>query len=115
MESNIKLTTTKNKIEVELKSFITMEDEEFIQDAFTENVNLNGVAGQKDLRYTMEASRGKIAKQRSIETVVVSIGGQTENIYDIFKKLDRDDGNEILAQIEEITGDKKKESSTSAT
>lgn len=117
MENSNKTLDTKGGYKVELKGFITGRQKRHIAAAFTEDMEIKSVQGEQS--FSLSASKADIANDRAIESVVISITGpgvdEKKTIVDKVLDLPAADYDEVLAAVEDITGDKKKEKSTPTT
>jgi len=94
-----------------LKSFITFGEKREINNAFNvAAIYENGAETEKSMSSRLNASTDK-----AIETVIVSIDGKTTDLVKEFMALPNRDGVAIIARINEITENKKKEPATPGT
>ena len=98
---------TKRGHAVVLRDFITGAHERYIQNAFMENVDIHTTNGKSD--FNIPSTRANEAENRTIESVVMSVDGATEDIVKLILDLPSDDKREVMNEIEEITGEKKSE------
>lgn len=110
---NITFTTPGNYTVV-LHPFITGRQKRYIMGAFLDDVELTNVGGTQT--FSVNASKASMAQDRAIEAVVISVDGPDVNkdksILDQVLDLPALDSDAVMAKIDEITGDKKKEQST---
>lgn len=103
-QENITIVTKHSGHTVVLKPFITGYDK----------VEMNSVL--HDLpEGTTNAQKIKLLNKKNIDVVVVSVDGVTENTGDQVLNMDARDYQEVVAAINEITGEKKSETNTSKT
>lgn len=100
----VEITTTHGGHKVIFKSFVTGYDKQSIGGIYL------------DLPDAMPRSQ-KFAKanERALETVIISVNGETSGVADLVMKMDARDTEEVVAKVNEITEDKKKEASTGTT
>jgi hypothetical protein len=102
--NTIEFTTTAGH-KVVLASFITGRQKRYINDAFLEGVEIS--SGTDKPQFSVSGEKANVATDRAIESVVVSVDGQTENKVDLVLNLPAQDSDEILAKINEVTSEKK--------
>lgn len=97
---------TASGVEIEHKDFITGRDKRHITDAFLEDVEItqDSKAGQS---FTMSGSKANVATDRAIEAVIVRVGEATTGILDAILDLPAEDYDQVVAKVNEITGEKK--------
>lgn len=119
MDSSNTSITTKNGYTVEFKTFITGRQKRHIQDAFLEDVTVSGSADGSKPSFSMQGTKANVAQDRAVEAVVVKVTGpgvdENKTPLDQVFDLPSDDSDEVLAKVEEITGDKKKLENTPKT
>ena len=103
---------TSNGHEVEINTYVTFGESKQISDVFLKGVNFElGSDGQPKFN-EVNASVSNDAQNKAIETIVVSIDGITENIIEAMDNLPKQDGDEIVAEIDKVQNpinDKKKQ------
>ena len=97
-----KITTPVGKAEVEIKSWITGREAEFIDELMYEAVAVKAdVAGKADIGNVDLKKIIADTNHRKIETFVVSVGDSKENILDTVLSMHEDDYKFILDSIDE--------------
>ncbi len=97
-EKTITITTT-NKHKIVIKNELTWGELQTIQDEYVRNIDIDGDA-------SMQSFSGEVmikARNKAIETVVVSIDGKSDHILSTFYQLPQADGNEMMDKINSIT------------
>jgi hypothetical protein len=113
MENDTIAFTTKGGVAVVLRTFITGRQKRYITDAFLEDVQLTQ-AGDKQ-NFSVAASKANVATDRALESLIVSVNGKTDNVVAAVLDLPAADSDEIIAKVNEITADKKKDETTPKT
>jgi hypothetical protein len=115
MERATKTFKTKNDFEIVANTYITGKEMRDVRDCYIGNADvdfnktgkgqipLNGVKGD-----TISKS-----EDVAIESLIVSVNGETENIVEIVGNLPSEDYDEVVKYINSITSPKKAESDTS--
>ena len=99
-KSTNKTLKTKSGLEYVVKPFITTEEKDAINDVLLEQVDLTADdSGQA--KPTFKASSIKLQRYKSVEAVVVSIGGD-DNVLEAYKKTKSTDGDEIYETVEGV-------------
>jgi hypothetical protein len=97
-----KITTPVGKAEVEIKSWITGREAEFIDELMYEAVAVKAdMAGKADIGNVDFKKIIADTAHRKIETFVISIGDSKENILDAVLNMHEDDYKFILDSIDE--------------
>jgi hypothetical protein len=119
MENSNTITfETKGGYKIVLNSFITGRQKRYINDSFLEDITLEGSTGDGATapKFSMAGTKANVATDRAIESVVVSVDGpgvdKTKKIGDQVLDLPANDSDEVIAKINEVTGEKKTESTT---
>lgn len=103
--------TTQNGYTVELKEFITGKEKRYISDAFLEDAEINS-----DGTFKMTPGKMHSAEDRAIEVIVLSVDGDGVNkettVLEQVLEMRSEDFVEVVKAINEITENKKKETST---
>lgn len=100
MDTN-KIITPVNKVEVELKGYITGRDKQNIEGIMLEAADFQA---DENGEYKAKIS-GKVATlmtNKKIEAVVVSVGGETTNVLDKVLDLISEDYDFVLEEIDKI-------------
>ncbi|MGY3406097.1 hypothetical protein ACVWZV_002210 [Bradyrhizobium sp. GM5.1] len=105
--------STKNGHQVVLFTYMTGGEFEQVQDVFLKKMEVGrierGADGAASAQFSgVSASMATESGHLSIKTMVVSVDGKTDNVLAEVLKLPVIDYREVLAAIEEATGDKKK-------
>jgi len=110
METTTLITEGGHKIV--LKKSITGFEKQEITDEFlvAKDLTVKGKDGQMRPTNSIEQVRAIIKK--GIETVVISVDGATDDIYNRVYNLDHNDTAEIKIAVDEITSTKKKSKSS---
>ena len=95
--------TTKNGVVVEFKDYIIGREFREIKNVYLSNMKVNGFSGQ-DADVDFDLSITSKAEEKAIELVVISINGSTENVLDAVLDLRKEDYEEIIGKVNEITG-----------
>lgn len=111
--SNTTEFVTSGGHKVVLNSYITGRQKRHINDAFLEDVQIT--SGNDKPQFSVSGSKANVATDRAIESVVVSVDGNKENIVDLVLNLSAADSDEILAKVNEVTGEKKSVAATPKT
>ena len=102
MSPNTKLTTPVGKAEVEIKSWITGREAEFIDELMYEAVAVKAdMAGKADIGNVDLKKIIADTAHRKIETFVLSVGDSKEGILDAVLNMHEDDYKFILDSIDE--------------
>jgi hypothetical protein len=97
-----KITTPVDKAEVEIKSWITGREAEYIDELMYEAVAVKAdMAGKADIGNVDLKKIIADTAHRKIETFVISVGDSKENILDTVLSLHEDDYKFILDSIDE--------------
>lgn len=97
-----KITTPIDKAEVEIKSWITGKEAEFIDELMYEAVAVKAdMAGKADIGNVDLKKIIADTNHRKIETFVIAIGDSKDNILDTCLALHEDDYKFILDSIDE--------------
>lgn len=105
--------TTSGGHPIELRPFITGRQKRHIMGAFLDDVELKNVGGEQS--FSVQGNKANIAQDRAIEAVVISVDAKTDKVLDLVLDLPGADYDEVIAKMDDITGDKKKEQSTPKT
>ena len=100
-EQETKVITTPSGKEVVLKAWITGRDKRSIQSIYADNM----VIGEDNKISGIKAATINEAKDKTIELVVISVGGSSENILDAVLDLPSKDTDFIMNEIDIITSD----------
>jgi hypothetical protein len=99
--SNIKKITTPNKVEVEIKEWITGGEYEDIQKPITDiRLSLNTTGIDKGEINVGEAQRQSI--ENAIKAVVISVGGKKEDVVQEVKNLRKVDYLFVLKAVDKV-------------
>lgn len=100
-------TTTGGHV-IEHKTYITGREMNEIQKVLLKNVKVDVKGAGQDVT-GFEASSITELNNKTLEVVVVSVDGKKENVIDTLLDLPNSEYAEVIAKINEVTGDKKKE------
>jgi hypothetical protein len=112
MDNTIQLTTIGGH-NVVFRSFITGRQKRHISDAFLEDLQFTQNGDTQN--FSVAGAKANIAQDRAIEAVVISVDGIAEKVIDLVLDLPAADSDQVLAKVNEITGDKKKEKNIGTT
>src|SRR5688572_9960328 len=107
MERETKLIQTPNGKQVELKTYITGREKRAIESIYYRDVEMTATAGEQTIK-GFKGSAVEEAQNKAIETVVVSLDGQAEDLLNRVLDLHIADYQAVMQAIDEITADKKK-------
>ena len=93
---------------VVLKTWITVREEEFINEPIMKSASIESNAGAVKSNIKVEASVSTEVEHRTITSAVVSIDEKTD-VLEMYLELPKDDGTFLKEQIEKITLKKKEE------
>lgn len=102
------LETKKNKFKIEIRDYMTGRENRQVKNAMWEgkSMQIKDGKGESD---KVEMTRMEASTDKTIEIMIVSINGVTENVVELFKDLPTHDYDEALEKIEEITKPEKTE------
>lgn len=100
----IKVTTPVDNIEIVIKSYLTGGEKRAIQNVYLEMADVSVGQGQ-DLNTKLKTSPELMnrAQDEVIKAMVVSIGGNTENVLESALNLKSKDFDFLVEQLNEIT------------
>lgn len=107
MQSNIEFTTTGGHAIV-LKPFVNGYEKWDIEEAFILAKDKPVPLADGTTRPAVFTDQLKATVKKAIETVVLSVDGKTENVYDLVYSLEHNDTAEIKKRVDEVTEIKKK-------
>lgn len=115
MERQTKTLHTQHGHEVVIKEYATGGEYEDIQACYLSAAKLDFVEGQKPRigEYNMGHAE-QLTTRKTIETLVVSVDGVTENVVDAVRNLRREDYEEVIVALNEATGKKTQAASSPA-
>lgn len=113
MERETKNIQTPNKHEVVIKTYITGREKREIQNIFLNEVEMNVVGKQANMT-NIKGDLVARAEEKTIELLVVSVDGKTENIVDLVLDLNSEDSDFITDAINEMTSKKKEDDISTA-
>jgi hypothetical protein len=96
---------TKSGIDIILKQWITGREQEYIQEPIFEAASIKaGITPQGPTTELKEFKSSAITESfhRTIEKVLVSVDGKTENVLDLVLELPADDYNEIVEAVNDV-------------
>lgn len=89
---------------MEIKTYITLGESREIQSVFLESVEMGmdelGNAKIGNIKGELAAK----AQNKAIEVLIVSVNGKKENVLQAVMDLPKDDGEEILVELDKIQG-----------
>ncbi|MCK9543323.1 MAG: hypothetical protein M0R03_14975 [Novosphingobium sp.] len=97
------IKTPISNAEVVLKSWITGREKREINNVLFKDVEFEGQS------YRIGGEKLAQLKDKTIEIVVVSINGVTENVLDILLDMRSEDYDYVLSKVDEITSDRASE------
>ena len=90
-----------------IKEFVTARDMRVLKGMYMEMAKFDDKGGQT---FNVDAEKANAVEDKTIELVVVSLNGDTEDVVALMMDLPANDYNEIFEKVQEVTGfDKKKE------
>lgn len=107
-----KYTTPSGK-EVELKTYITGREKRSIQNIFLGKIEMS-VSGKETQLSKINGDLVEQAENKSIEVIVVSVGGNTENVVDLVLDLRAEDYDFVIKEINLLTAKKEEEDTPTA-
>lgn len=108
MERSTKtIVTPVGKLEVVIKEWITGRENEYIGAPLFDMVEVSSPAGAPDIKAKNLSKQIEEGNHRAVQTVVVSIAGDTANVLEKCLDMIHDDYEFILSEIEKVT--KKKD------
>jgi len=102
----IKLPKTGKK--VVLNEYLTAAEERTIKNSFLGDVTFK-YKGKEAESSDVQATRGDVQEDKTLELMVVSVDGSKENILPTLHNLPSKDFRFLKAKIEELTGDDDEE------
>jgi hypothetical protein len=93
---------TSGGVEFEIKTYLTFGESREIQKVYLDGVNVSvNVEGETKVP-ELNAGSTMVAQNKALELIVVSINGKTENIFQTIMDLPKQDGDELLVEIDKI-------------
>ncbi len=102
MEREIKTVTTPvGKVAIVLKTWLSGKEKRDIQSVFLNNLSIK--SGSANPNYEVKGELINQAQDKTIQSVVVSVGGKTENVLNEVLNLRSEDFEFVIDEINKVT------------
>lgn len=102
MERETKKITTPSGIDVEMKTYITGGESREISNVYLEGVSVSVDENGKTNSPVINAAQSSKAQDKSIEILVVSVGGKKENVLSEVLNLRNEDFKAVVDELDAI-------------